>query len=276
MNDPASIARARNCLSKQCDKCHGTGCLSRQGPKLKPKKLAAEDVYLRMTYGWRTCRHGRTCSPRTSAWRSRPTSRAGTSRRRVERSAWWSASVGSDHRLYEKPALLELAAGTFSGVSSMTRRSQLSGRRDASVDHFGGRSALPRDRACRRPERRRSDRGRALHRRRCRERGASFTSATAAAATARTAAAAPRPSCRTSRISPQKDYIEFIPDGFLFTVIAEGGVAVGKSGYHAGMARNAVRAGHQGRHRAHPHSPNVLTRNPRRRRRPRPQSGGST
>jgi mono/diheme cytochrome c family protein len=29
----------------------------------------------------------------------------------------------------------------------------------------------------------------------------------------------------------EKDYIEFIPDGFLFTVIAEGGVAVGKSGY---------------------------------------------
>jgi mono/diheme cytochrome c family protein len=29
----------------------------------------------------------------------------------------------------------------------------------------------------------------------------------------------------------KRDYIEFIPDGFLFTVIAEGGVAVGKSGY---------------------------------------------
>ena len=29
----------------------------------------------------------------------------------------------------------------------------------------------------------------------------------------------------------RKDYIEFIPDGFLFTVIAEGGAAVGKSGY---------------------------------------------
>jgi mono/diheme cytochrome c family protein len=29
----------------------------------------------------------------------------------------------------------------------------------------------------------------------------------------------------------KKDYIEFIPDGFLFTVIAEGGPAVGKSGY---------------------------------------------
>jgi mono/diheme cytochrome c family protein len=29
----------------------------------------------------------------------------------------------------------------------------------------------------------------------------------------------------------RKDYIEFIPDGFLFTVIAEGGVAVGKSAY---------------------------------------------
>ena len=29
----------------------------------------------------------------------------------------------------------------------------------------------------------------------------------------------------------KKDYIEFIPDGFLFTVIAEGGAAVGKSSY---------------------------------------------
>lgn len=29
----------------------------------------------------------------------------------------------------------------------------------------------------------------------------------------------------------KKEYIEFIPDSFLFTVIAEGGVAVGKSGY---------------------------------------------
>jgi mono/diheme cytochrome c family protein len=29
----------------------------------------------------------------------------------------------------------------------------------------------------------------------------------------------------------QKDYIEFIPDGFLYTVIAEGGEAVGKSAY---------------------------------------------
>jgi mono/diheme cytochrome c family protein len=29
----------------------------------------------------------------------------------------------------------------------------------------------------------------------------------------------------------KKDYIEFLPDSYLFTVIAEGGVAVGKSGY---------------------------------------------
>ena len=29
----------------------------------------------------------------------------------------------------------------------------------------------------------------------------------------------------------KKDYIEFLPDGYLFTVIAEGGTAVGKSGY---------------------------------------------
>jgi mono/diheme cytochrome c family protein len=29
----------------------------------------------------------------------------------------------------------------------------------------------------------------------------------------------------------QRDYIEFIPDGFLYSVIAEGGAAVGKSSY---------------------------------------------
>jgi mono/diheme cytochrome c family protein len=29
----------------------------------------------------------------------------------------------------------------------------------------------------------------------------------------------------------KKDYIEYLPDGFLFTVISEGGAAVGKSGY---------------------------------------------
>jgi mono/diheme cytochrome c family protein len=29
----------------------------------------------------------------------------------------------------------------------------------------------------------------------------------------------------------KREYIEFIPDGFLFMVIAEGGAAVGKSGY---------------------------------------------
>jgi mono/diheme cytochrome c family protein len=29
----------------------------------------------------------------------------------------------------------------------------------------------------------------------------------------------------------KKDYIEFLPDSFLFTVITEGGAAVGKSGY---------------------------------------------
>jgi mono/diheme cytochrome c family protein len=29
----------------------------------------------------------------------------------------------------------------------------------------------------------------------------------------------------------KKDYIEFLPDGYLFTVIAEGGEAVGKSAY---------------------------------------------
>ena len=62
----------------------------------------------------------------------------------------------------------------------------------------------------------------------------------------------------------QKDYIEFLPDGYLFTVIAEGGGLGRQEQHDAGVEGDAVRAGHQGHHRPHPISSNVLASKGRR------------
>ena len=42
----------------------------------------------------------------------------------------------------------------------------------------------------------------------------------------------------------KKDYIELVPDGYLYMVIAEGGEAVGKNSYMPAWQVHAVRAGH--------------------------------
>ena len=54
LNDPATIAHGKELFEQECQNCHGTTAYPGKAPKLKPKKLTAEDVYLRMTYGWRT------------------------------------------------------------------------------------------------------------------------------------------------------------------------------------------------------------------------------
>ena len=80
LNDPAQIALGQELFQGQCSKCHGTSSYPGKAPKLKPKRLTAEDVYLRMTYGWRTMPPWEdVLSQKTNAWRSRPMSRAGTS-----------------------------------------------------------------------------------------------------------------------------------------------------------------------------------------------------
>ena len=88
MNDPANIELGQQLFKQQCVKCHGKGAYPGKAPKLKVKKLVAR--------GHLPARHLR-------LW-----PHAGLGGRVHRRRAH------GDHRLYEKPALLELAAGTFS------------------------------------------------------------------------------------------------------------------------------------------------------------------
>jgi mono/diheme cytochrome c family protein len=53
LNDSANIEHGKELFKGQCNKCHGKGAYPGKAPKLKPRKLSAEDVYLRITYGWR-------------------------------------------------------------------------------------------------------------------------------------------------------------------------------------------------------------------------------
>jgi mono/diheme cytochrome c family protein len=54
LNDPEVIAQGKELFAAECQGCHGRSSYPGKAPKLKPKRLTAEDVYLRMTYGWRT------------------------------------------------------------------------------------------------------------------------------------------------------------------------------------------------------------------------------
>ena len=53
LNEPATIAQGKELFEQNCQNCHGMTAYPGKAPKLKPKKMTAEDVYLRMTYGWR-------------------------------------------------------------------------------------------------------------------------------------------------------------------------------------------------------------------------------
>ena len=53
LNDPAHIELGKELFERQCARCHGRKAYPGKAPRLKPKKLSPEDVYLRITYGWR-------------------------------------------------------------------------------------------------------------------------------------------------------------------------------------------------------------------------------
>jgi mono/diheme cytochrome c family protein len=53
MNDPANIELGKELFQQQCTKCHGGGAYPGKAPKLNAKKLSPEDIYLRVTYGFR-------------------------------------------------------------------------------------------------------------------------------------------------------------------------------------------------------------------------------
>lgn len=53
MNDPANIELGQELFVQQCAKCHGRGAYPGKAPKLNARKLTPEDIYLRVTYGFR-------------------------------------------------------------------------------------------------------------------------------------------------------------------------------------------------------------------------------
>jgi mono/diheme cytochrome c family protein len=53
MHDQANIDLGQELFKQQCTKCHGKGAYPGKAPKLNAKKLSPEDIYLRVTYGFR-------------------------------------------------------------------------------------------------------------------------------------------------------------------------------------------------------------------------------
>jgi mono/diheme cytochrome c family protein len=53
LKDRVNIDLGHKLFTQQCSKCHGKGAYPGKAPKLKPHKLTPEDVYLRITYGFR-------------------------------------------------------------------------------------------------------------------------------------------------------------------------------------------------------------------------------
>lgn len=53
MANEENIELGRTLFQKRCKFCHGKGAYPGKAPKLKPKKLTTEQVYDRITYGFR-------------------------------------------------------------------------------------------------------------------------------------------------------------------------------------------------------------------------------
>ncbi|MGI9418095.1 MAG: c-type cytochrome [Geminicoccaceae bacterium] len=53
MANEENIELGRTLFQKRCKFCHGKGAYPGKAPKLKPKKMSAEQVYLRISYGFR-------------------------------------------------------------------------------------------------------------------------------------------------------------------------------------------------------------------------------
>ncbi len=53
MTSDENIKLGKKLFQKRCKFCHGKGAYPGKAPKLKPKKLSSEQVYTRITYGFR-------------------------------------------------------------------------------------------------------------------------------------------------------------------------------------------------------------------------------
>lgn len=52
LSDPDNIRLGQELWRQQCVKCHGAGSYPGKAPKLNPRRLAPDEIYLKTTYGF--------------------------------------------------------------------------------------------------------------------------------------------------------------------------------------------------------------------------------
>jgi len=52
LSNPENIKLGQKLWRQQCVKCHGAGSYPGKAPKLNPRKLAPDEIYLKTTYGF--------------------------------------------------------------------------------------------------------------------------------------------------------------------------------------------------------------------------------
>jgi mono/diheme cytochrome c family protein len=52
LSDPENIRLGQELWRQQCVKCHGAGSYPGKAPKLNPRRLAPDEIYLKTTYGF--------------------------------------------------------------------------------------------------------------------------------------------------------------------------------------------------------------------------------
>jgi mono/diheme cytochrome c family protein len=52
LSDPENIRLGQELWRQQCVKCHGAGSYPGKAPKLNPRRMAPDEIYLKTTYGF--------------------------------------------------------------------------------------------------------------------------------------------------------------------------------------------------------------------------------
>lgn len=52
LSDPENITLGQELWRQQCVKCHGAGSYPGKAPKLNPRRMAPDEIYLKTTYGF--------------------------------------------------------------------------------------------------------------------------------------------------------------------------------------------------------------------------------
>jgi mono/diheme cytochrome c family protein len=52
LSDPENIRLGQELWRQQCVKCHGVGSYPGKAPKLNPRRMAPDEIYLKTTYGF--------------------------------------------------------------------------------------------------------------------------------------------------------------------------------------------------------------------------------